>query len=119
MAEKRKTSLCILISILMLISIAFGVLCFSKNDKVFAEEGTEVKLTAADKGTEGDVFTPVEGFGYSSKNSYLYITNNGGLVKGKIKIPEITTADYEYIIVYVGNMWSVAGAEDISYPTIT
>ena len=115
MAEKRKTSLCILISILMLISIAFGVLCFSKNDKVFAEEGTEVKLTAADKGKEGDVFTPVDGFGYSSTYGYLYITipNTEGFVKGTIKIPEITTADYESIIVYVGNQWTTMGAEDI------
>ena len=114
MAEKRKTGLCILLGLLMLISVAFGVLCFSKFEKVVAEDGTELQLTAAPAGTEGNVFTPVDGFGCSSgSNAYLYIKNDGGLVKGTIKIPEITTADYENIIVYVGNMWGTAGTEDI------
>ncbi|MBQ4269750.1 MAG: hypothetical protein IJB97_08910 [Clostridia bacterium] len=113
MVEKRKTALCVLISLLMFISVAFGVLCFSKVEKVVAEDGTEISLTAAAAGTEGNVFTPVKGFGYSPSNSCLYITNNGGTVEGAFKIPEITATDYEYIIVYVGNMWGTPGAEDI------
>ncbi len=114
MIKIKKASLYVLLGLLMLASGVLGCLFYPKvNTVALAESETEIKLTAAVTGTDGDVFTPVEAFGYSPTNGCLYITNNGGVVEGKIKIPEITATEYKNIVVYVGNMWGTAGAEDI------
>ncbi len=119
MTEKRKTGLCILLSLLMLISVTFGVLSFSKFEKVVAQEGTELQLTAANTGTEGNVFTPVSGFAYSSGESnntdpYLFIkVDETGYATGEIQFPEISVNDFEYVRFYFGTQWSVAGEQDI------
>ena len=78
MIKIRKASVYVLLSLLLLISVVLGVLCCPKaRVNALAESETETKLTAAASGTDGAVFTPVEGFGYSPSNSCLYITNNG------------------------------------------
>ena len=83
MIKFKKAGLYVLFGLLMLISVVLGVLCYPKLDtEAFAEGGTEVELAAAATGTEGDVFTPVDGFGYSPTNNCLYIKNDGGIVTG-------------------------------------